>query len=213
MTDLMNGKRLRDETDGTLKRHLRRFIEFGNEWLYIKKLHVPGHGEICVANMIDIPLFSYLLGPHSFDEHRGAWGELLNMSCVLGQFLDPSQAEHLFNSQYPIPRKEYDPDEAVWRRMADDDFSGDPWAPESTEYDAGIDYLSEIDAYDPDEERAVLACLELQVILTNGRAELGTMQELEIMSYDELKAKVREHLKARLKAIGGRIALLLLGAS
>jgi hypothetical protein len=39
------------------------------------------------------------------------------------------------------------------------------------------------------------------------------MQKLEIMSYDELEAKVREDLKARLKAIGGRIALLLLGAS
>lgn len=67
------------------------------------------------------------------------------MSLVLGQFLDPSQAEHLYNSQCPIPRMEYDPDEAVWRRMFDDDFNGDPWAREYTEEDCydDIDYLSE----------------------------------------------------------------------
>ncbi|MBZ5697671.1 MAG: hypothetical protein LAN18_03900 [Acidobacteriia bacterium] len=70
-----------------------------------------------------------------------------------------------------------------------------------------------IDSYDPDEEREALTCLELRVILTNGRAEPQTMQELETMSYDELKAKVRDDLKARLKAIGDRIALLLLSSS
>ena len=105
--------------------YLRRFTEFGNELLYRTKWQVPGHGELCVADLIDTPLFSDLLRPHSFDQHRGSLGELLKMSRVLGQFLDPSQAEHLYNSQYPIPRKECDPDEAVWRRMADDAFSGD----------------------------------------------------------------------------------------
>jgi hypothetical protein len=160
MTDLRNGKRLRDETDGTLKRHLRRFIEFGNEWLYNKKLHVPGHEEICVADMIDIPLFSDLLGPHSFDEHRGARGELLKMSRVLGQFLDPSQAEHLYNSQYPIPRKEYDPGEAVWRRMFDDDPT-----------------IDGLDAYDPE-----LFALEAEMEAASA-AEPG-------MSDSELRDKV-----------------------
>ena len=223
MTDLMNGKRLRDETDGTLKKALRRFIEFGNEWLYNKKLHVPGHGEICVADMIDTPLFSRLLGPHSFDEDRGALGELLKMSRVLGQFLDPSQAKILYDSQYPIPRQEYDPDVEVWRRMADDDFNGDPWADDEIDYDFSFDYepLSILGAYDPgarpepdpEVEREFQASEELRDILRNGGANLRTMQKLEIMSYDELEAKVREDLKARLKAIGGRIALLLLGAS
>jgi hypothetical protein len=63
-----------------------------------------------------------------------------------------------------------------------------------------IDGSSEIDAYDPDEGHE--ACLELRLILKNFELEL------EIMSYDELKAKVREHLKTRLKAIGNRIAVL-----
>jgi hypothetical protein len=208
MDDLMNGKRLRDETDGTLKRALRRFIEFGNKWLYDKKLQVPGHGEICVADLIDTPLFSDLLRPHSFDRHHGALGELLKMSRLLGQFLDPSQAKILYDSQYPIPRKEYDPDKEVWRRMADEDFSGDPWAPDLDDIDYDyMDGLSEIDAYDPNEGHEALACLELRVILKNYGVELETM------SSDELRAKVQEDLKARLKAIGDRIASLLLSSS
>jgi hypothetical protein len=66
---------------------------------------------------------------------------------------------------------------------------------------------------DTDEGREALACLELRAVVKNGRAEPGAMQELETMPYDELKAKVREHLRARLKAIGERIALLLLSSS
>ena len=73
--------------------------------------------------------------------------------------------------------------------------------------------MSEIDGYDTDEERDALVYLELRVILKNGRGEPETMQELETMSYDELKAKVHEDLNARLKAIGSRIAFLLLSSS
>jgi hypothetical protein len=107
--------------------------------------------------------------------------------------------------------------------MADDDFNGDPWADDEIDYDFSFDYgpLSILGAYDPgarpepdpEVEREFQASEELRDILRNGGANLRTMQKLEIMSYDELEAKVREDLKARLKAIGGRIALLLLGAS
>ncbi len=67
---------------------------------------------------------------------------------------------------------------------------------------------STIDSYDPAEGHEGLDCLELRVVLKNYGVELETMQELETMSYDELKAKVHEHLKAGLKAIGDRIAFL-----
>ncbi len=324
MTDLMNGKQLRNKTEGTLKRALRRFAEFGDKWLYDKKLEVPGQGEICLADMIDTPLFSDLLRPRSYDQYTGALGELVKMSRLLGQFIDPSQAKILYGSQYPIPRKAYDPDEAVWRRMADDDFNGDPWNdnyqdpdfPDDSSSD-DFEFIGESDSPDPQwlalEEIMVaalvanpgmsdselrdkvywehpehrrnpwlqlhwyktcdafplpgllgiggepfsngvgrhefadlksyiqavlrgsqfahhyldrcmrrdiydasdnhtdegdLACSELRVLVKSGRAEPQTMQELEIMSCDELKAKVRENLKARLRAIGDRIALL-----
>jgi len=156
MTDLVNGKRLRDET---LKRHLRRFIKFGDKWLYEQKMEVPGHGEICVADMIDIPLFSdMLLSSPSYEhkKHRTVLDELRKMSSVLGRFLSPWAARILFDSQYPNPfsRKEDDPDEAVWRRMADDDFNGDPWDPFYQDPDFPQDFddptIDGVDEYDPE---------------------------------------------------------------
>jgi len=231
MADLMNGKRLRDKTEESLKRHVRHFVKFGNSRLYDKKLEVPGYGEICVADMIDTPLFSDLLWSPSekYKQRQTAlYDELLGMRRLLGQFLDPSQAKILYDSPYPTPRKEYDPDEEVWRRMADEDFSGDPWAVSRRNIASDLDHIDDhyilrswiasrirnvrtegpdldeimgaIDAYDE-------ACAELRVILKNYGVEV------ESMSYDELKAKVHEDLKARLKAIGERIALLLLSSS
>jgi hypothetical protein len=126
MAGLMDGKRLRDES---LRRRLRRFTQSGGKLLYGIKWRVPGHGKTCVADMIDTPLFSDLLRLRSWPQHRKAPDELLRMSRLLGQFLDPSQTRILYDSRFPTPRKGYDPDEEVWRRMADEDFSGDPWAP------------------------------------------------------------------------------------
>jgi hypothetical protein len=182
ITDLMNGKRLRDEIDGTLRKALRRFAEFGDKWLYVEKLEVPGRGEICVADLIDTPLFSDLLRPHSFGEHRGALGELVKMRRLLGQFLDPSQTSILYNSLYPTPCKEYDPDEAVWRRMADDDFSGDPWDPFYQDPDFPLDFgddptIGGLDEYDPE-----LFALEAEMEAASA-AEPG-------MSDSELRDKV-----------------------
>jgi len=203
ITDLMNGKRLRDESLG---RALRHFIKFGNKWLYYEKLEVRGYGECCLSDMIDTPLFSNMLNLPSDKQHRTALDELRRMLHLLGQICDPYPAKVLFDSRYPTPRKEYDPDEEVWRRMADEDFSGDPWAADLDDIDYDyIDSLSALDALDDSSDDDDY--FQLQVVLMECGAGPG------LMSYDELKARVREHLKARLKAIGERIAFLLLSSS